>query len=113
MHHSDAKTSAMTTTRERPRLLLMSEKRGCAALALKHPSLLEELLHQCLELGEMRRTLRAMGDEVRQSRQQVSRLVSMLWEAMPVEGRGQWFSQRHMMERLQEEVARAQRHGGP
>jgi PleD family two-component response regulator len=37
----------------------------------------------------------------------------MLWQASPTAGRTRWFSQRHMMERLEEEVARADRHGTP
>ena len=32
---------------------------------------------------------------------------------MPGEGRARWFTQRHMLERLEEEVIRTQRYGGP
>jgi len=37
----------------------------------------------------------------------------MLWHTIPTETRATWFSQRHMMERLYEEVMRSQRHGDP
>jgi diguanylate cyclase (GGDEF)-like protein len=103
---------------ERPaiaRELIEQGAKYCAprALALAHPPLLEMMLRQAIELGDVHRSLRTATDELRDARRQVSRLVGMLWEAMPVEGRGSWFSQRHMMERLHEEVARTHRHGGP
>ena len=43
----------------------------------------------------------------------VDRLLDLLWQATPGAGPGPWFSQRHMLERLDEEVSRTQRDGVP
>jgi diguanylate cyclase (GGDEF)-like protein len=41
------------------------------------------------------------------------RLVNLLWEAAAVEGRARWYTHRYMLERLEEEIHRTQRYGGP
>lgn len=79
--------------------------------AFRHPQLLAEALHQVAEVGELERRARGATEELHDARRQVSRLVGLLWDAAPGEGRRDWFSQRHMMERLEEEVSRSQRHG--
>ncbi|HZT80145.1 MAG TPA: diguanylate cyclase, partial [Gemmataceae bacterium] len=61
--------------------------------------------------GDVRRRARLAGEALHECRRQVSRLVGLLWEASPVDGRARWFTQRHMLERLHEEVSRAERHG--
>jgi diguanylate cyclase (GGDEF)-like protein len=81
-------------------------------LALSCPPLMAATLRTAAYLGELRRKARQADETLADCRRQVSRLVSLLWEASPVEGRAGWFNQRHMLERLDEEVARAQRHGG-
>lgn len=43
----------------------------------------------------------------------VDRLLDLLWQSAPGTGPGPWFSQRHMLERLDEEVSRTQRDGSP
>ena len=43
----------------------------------------------------------------------MERLVNRLWETVPSETGPSWFTQRHMLERLDEEVQRVKRHGGP
>ncbi len=45
-------------------------------------------------------------------RRQLSRLVSLLWETLPASDLAPWFSQRHMLDRLHEEIARCSRHDG-
>jgi diguanylate cyclase (GGDEF)-like protein len=82
-------------------------------LALSCPALLAAALHTAARLGDLRRKARQAGETLGDSRRQVSRLVSLLWEVSPADGRAGWYSQRHMLERLDEEVARTQRHGGP
>lgn len=82
-------------------------------LAFDHPPLLAAVLDRVALLGDLRRRTEVAQAALHDSRQQVNRLVNMLWEAAPGEGPGPWFSQRHVMERLQEELARARRHGGP
>jgi diguanylate cyclase (GGDEF)-like protein len=81
--------------------------------ALGHPPLLAAALQQLVQLGDLRRRARRTGEALYDSRRQVNRLVGMLWDAAPADLRTRWFPQRHMMERLEEEVARAERHGTP
>ena len=81
-------------------------------LALSCPALLSAQLQTAAQLGDLRRRCRLAGETLADSRKQVSRLVRLLWESSPVEGRSGWFNQRHMLERLDEEVARTRRHGG-
>jgi len=81
-------------------------------LALSCPQLLAATLQTAAHLGDLRRKARIAGETLADCRRQVSRLVSLLWEAAPAEGRFGWYSQRHMLERLDEEAARARRHGG-
>jgi hypothetical protein len=82
-------------------------------LVFDHPEVLDGVLHQAVRIGALERGNRAAVEAVRECQLQVSRLVSLLWEAAPGAGRSPWFTQRHMLERLEEEVARTQRFGGP
>jgi diguanylate cyclase (GGDEF)-like protein len=82
-------------------------------LALAQPDLLAAILNQAAARGDLRRQQRRLGDALRECRRQVRQLVSLLWTLSPTEGHPRWFTQRHMMERLQEEIARTQRHGTP
>ncbi len=82
-------------------------------LALSCPALLAATLQSAARLGDLRRKARAAGRTLADCRRQVSRLVSLLWETSPAEGKFGWYSQRHMLERLDEEAARSRRHGGP
>jgi diguanylate cyclase (GGDEF)-like protein len=81
--------------------------------AFRHPELLAATLHQVAEVGELERRARGAADSLHEARLQVSRLVGLLWDAAPGGGRRDWFSQRYMMGRLEEEVSRSQRHGDP
>ncbi len=80
-------------------------------VALRHPEVLAATLNQVARVGELERRARAAGDSLAECRRQVGRLVSLLWEAAPGDGGRSWFPQRHMLERLEEEVARCKRHG--
>jgi len=82
-------------------------------LALSHPALLTAVLNQAAARTELRRSHRRLGEALQECRRQVQRLVTMLWGLSPTETHPRWFTQRHMMERLQEEIARTQRHGTP
>jgi GGDEF domain-containing protein len=82
-------------------------------LAVEHPMLLAATLAQAAQLTELRRRSRDLGADLLDSRRQVDRLVSLLWRTLPWDARTRWFSQRHMMERLYEEVARTERYGDP
>jgi hypothetical protein len=80
-------------------------------LALQQPDILEATLQQLALVGDAHRKARAVTDELDESRRQVNRLVSLLWESAPADGRRPWFPQRHMLQRLEEEVALSKRHG--
>ncbi len=82
-------------------------------VARRHASVLALMLGQAAAFGDGQRRGRETSAALEDTRRQVSRLVNLLWEAVPGEGRARWFTQRHMLERLEEEVTRAQRYGGP
>jgi diguanylate cyclase (GGDEF)-like protein len=82
-------------------------------LALAQPALLTATLNQAAARGDQRRNHRRLGEALQECRRQVRRLVTLLWAQSPSESHPHWFTQRHMMERLQEEIARTQRHGTP
>jgi len=82
-------------------------------LGLSHPALLAAVLNQAVVRTDMRRSQRRLGEALQECRRQVQRLVTLLWSTSPTEAHSQWFTQRHMMERLQEEIARTLRHGTP
>lgn len=77
-----------------------------------HPELFEAVLAQAVWRGEERRRAALTESQLRESFGRIDRLLGLLWEAAPGEGPTRWFSQRHMMERLDEEVARLRRRGG-
>ncbi len=52
-------------------------------------------------------------DALHECRQQVDRLLDLLWQAAPRTPHLPWFTQSHMMQRLQEETERARRYGNP
>jgi GGDEF domain-containing protein len=82
-------------------------------VAVRHPRVLAVLLDQAADFGELLRHGREAGEALRDARRQVGRLVNLLWEAAPAPGRVRWLTQRLMLERLEEEVLRARRYGGP
>jgi diguanylate cyclase (GGDEF)-like protein len=82
-------------------------------VARRHAPVLAVMLGQAIEFGDWQRRGQETSAALEDARRQVSRLVNLLWEAVPGEGRARWFTQRHMLERLEEEVIRAQRYGGP
>lgn len=81
--------------------------------ALQHPPLLAAALAQAAGVAELRRSLRRSGELLAECRKQIGRLVNLLWEAAPHGARSPWLTQRHILERLQDEVARAERKGAP
>jgi PleD family two-component response regulator len=81
--------------------------------ALRQPRLLTTALDQAARTSGLRRRLRVACEALHACRQQVSRLVNLLWETEPTAGASPWLSQRGVLERLREETARAERHGGP
>lgn len=82
-------------------------------VARRHAGVLAVMLRQAAEFRDLQRRGQETSTALEEARRQVSRLVNLLWEAVPGEGRARWFTQRHMLERLEEEVIRTQRYGGP
>ncbi len=80
--------------------------------ALANPGLLAAARGSAARVTEVRRRAQAAGEALFECRRQVNRLVGLLWEA-PAGGRTRWLPHRAMMERLDEEVARSERHGAP
>lgn len=81
-------------------------------LAVHHVPLLAAMLRQAAEFGGVQRRCQDTSVALEDTRRQVSRLANLLWEAVPRKGRARWFTQRYMLERLEEEVIRTQRYGG-
>lgn len=81
-------------------------------LAQLHPDLLLGFLDQAHWRGRQRQQANATLAQLRTCHARVDRLLDLLWEAVPGDGPTRWFSQRHMLERLDEEVARTRRRGG-
>jgi diguanylate cyclase (GGDEF)-like protein len=82
-------------------------------LALGQPALLAAGLEQAVARGDLRRRLRLTGARLQDSRRHVGRLVDLLWHHASHDPRTHWFTHRHMLERLQEEIARTARYGTP
>jgi GGDEF domain-containing protein len=82
-------------------------------LALAHPLLLAAALNQLAQITDLRRHTTQTANRLRDSRRQVDRLVNVLWRSMPGDVERRWFTQRHLLERLHEEIHRVQRYGHP
>jgi GGDEF domain-containing protein len=82
-------------------------------LALRQPALLAAALDRARRWGQLRQRLRSTGSGLEECRGHVGRLVDLLWQTGPRDPRAGWYSHRHMLERLQEEVARTARYGTP
>lgn len=82
-------------------------------LALGHPPLLATALDQAIRTAQTRNGYREAKDRLSQARRHVDRLVNIIWRSSAMTSEVQWFSQRYMLERLHEEVARVERHQIP
>jgi hypothetical protein len=80
-------------------------------LVLQHPLLLAAALNQAAQFTDLRRRIRQGQETLRQSRRHIDRLIGLLWRTLPADVESSWFTQRHVLERFQEEVSRAQRYG--
>jgi diguanylate cyclase (GGDEF)-like protein len=82
-------------------------------MVLEQPALLATVMDRALETAEMRLGYKRAKDHLIESRQHVDRLVNMIWRTTSRQADVTWHSQRSMLERLQEELARAERHRVP
>jgi GGDEF domain-containing protein len=77
------------------------------------PPLLGAILDQADVLGRQRQESAQTHAALAESEAHVARLLGMLWETAPIVGPNRWFTQRHVLERLEEEVERSRRSGAP
>jgi GGDEF domain-containing protein len=82
-------------------------------LVLAHPDLLAAALNRAARLGQVRGQTLHAERALEECRRQVSRFVDLVWEITPADPQTGWLPQRHMMERLHEEIARSGRYGLP
>ena len=80
---------------------------------LDHPNLLAGALERALRWSDLQRTHARTRDALDQSQRQVDRLVGLMWRTAPMHVDRRWYTHRHMLERLEEELARADRHQLP
>jgi diguanylate cyclase (GGDEF)-like protein len=80
---------------------------------LRCPPLLGSTLGHLAEVAALQDRQAQLQAALRGCQQQVDGLVDLLWQVVPGELPGPWFSQRHMLQRCAEEVARSQRHATP
>jgi GGDEF domain-containing protein len=117
----------LTRHHQVPMLLLSRMEPGMAAyamehgatqwlpydLAVQHPALLAGALNQVAQINDLRRRIDQVKAKLNDSRRQVDRMVGVLWRSLPTDSERRWFTHRHMLERLHEEVNRTRRYGNP
>ena len=81
-------------------------------LAVAHPLLLANTMRQTLKARQMEHAYQRTRQQLVHSRRHVDRLVKLIWRVTPRHD-DQWYSQRHMLDRLQEELVRCQRYSVP
>lgn len=79
--------------------------------SLESPMLLTAALNRGRGIVDLHRRHEAAAKSDQDHRRQIDRLVSLLWRTAPMETRYRWFGPRYMLERMQEEIVRARRHG--
>ena len=82
-------------------------------LAFAQPSLLDRALDQAHRVYFVQAEQNRLRQQLNQSRQHLDRLATLLWRTSPRHGDRQWYPHRHMLDRLQEELARTERHKSP
>jgi diguanylate cyclase (GGDEF)-like protein len=82
------------------------------SMAHAHPPLLHCVMQQVQQAWEIKTVHARQQRQLAESCRHIDRLVQMIWRITPHQD-DHWYSQRHMLERLQEELARSQRHQLP
>jgi GGDEF domain-containing protein len=78
-----------------------------------HPALLLNALDRTVLWNDLQQRQRRTRESLDNSQRQVDRLVSLLWRTAPMTVEKRWYTHRHMLERLEEELARAERYKLP
>jgi len=82
-------------------------------MAIEHPPLLAAALEEAMRSSVVRQGYRRTRERLADSRRHVDRLVNMMWRTSARMADGRWLSQRAMLDRLSEELARVERHQIP
>ena len=82
-------------------------------MALTHPPLVATAFEQAKRTLDNSLRLDRSKEQLTQTRRHIDRLVTLMWRSSPAHQENQWYSQPFMMERLNEELARAERHKVP
>jgi diguanylate cyclase (GGDEF)-like protein len=82
-------------------------------MVLEQPMLLVTAIEHARQAANLRQEQRVTKERLHETRQHVDRLINMIWRTTPRQAEVHWFSQRYMMERLTEELSRAERHQIP
>ena len=82
-------------------------------MALSHPPLMATVLDQSSKTMAMSTALKRSKDQLSQTRRHIDRLVTLIWRAAPRHDESQWYSEPYILERLEEELARAERYKLP
>jgi PleD family two-component response regulator len=81
-------------------------------LVIDHPLLLDMVMRQTAQAASAKQAHERTRSQLAESHRRIDRLLQMIWRLTPRDG-DHWYSQRHVLERLQEEIVRCQRHGAP
>ncbi len=82
------------------------------AMVAAHPPLLHAALEQALKSWQEKKANARTQLHLHETRRHVDRLVQMIWRMTPQED-DHWCSERHILDRLFEELARSRRHHVP
>jgi diguanylate cyclase (GGDEF)-like protein len=77
------------------------------------PALLARALERVVHWHDLQNRHGHTRETLDACQRQVDRLVGLLWRTAPLHVEKRWYTHRHMLERLEEELARAERHQLP
>jgi diguanylate cyclase (GGDEF)-like protein len=105
-------------TDDRPWTLVRAYSHGAALClpretTLTQPALLAAALDRAAQFGECFRSQRRVWDKLDQCRRHLDRVVNLMWKSAPIVPNTRWFTERYTLDRLHEELTRAERHGFP
>lgn len=82
------------------------------SMAMMQPALLHLAMRHAIAAWEVKLHHKRLQGQLEKTQRQVERLTQMIWRVTPISD-DQWYSQRHMLERLGEELTRCHRHHLP
>jgi GGDEF domain-containing protein len=79
--------------------------------ALGHLGLVTAALQRAGEYADLLCNQALLKQDLEESQHQLDELVNCLWQTFPTDPEKRWYTHRHTLERLEEEVERSVRHG--